>query len=332
MQFACLRKVPSSGSLAKSLSRIVLQNTLQEKSRAGEMTLRRWATCSCTSSEGTYHGRSATYIFLTKLDQVTILCLPGIEGWYTEGEIPEDWRHKEGHSYWGGTQYQFQICFNIHVQTTQVLCDSYPEELATYLRYVRRLDFFETPDYDYLRKLFSGNVHFSSSYLLQHDNYYYVDLRLSFNPWPENKKISDLFERKGYADDGEFDWTGRTMSTPVSFRSVYWPTSELCTHSLYLQGPCNVHLQQPTHLWSDTLLQVQNQDPISPSGRGRHNTGVKDGKVRLFSERERTKWFLIKTRCCNMTNLTGNASMEWVQAFWYWHHGRRRQADRQQAP
>lgn len=83
----------------------------------------------------------------------------------------------------------------------EVLCDSYPEELATYLRYVRRLDFFETPDYDYLRKLFS-----------------------------------DLFERKGYVEDGEFDWTGRTMSTPV-----------------------------------------QNQDPISPSGRGRHNTG-KDGK------------------------------------------------------
>ena len=28
--------------------------------------------------------------------------------------------------------------------------------------------------------------------------------------------------------------------------------------------------------------QVQNQDPISPSGRGRHNTG-KDGKVRVSS-------------------------------------------------
>lgn len=48
--------------------------------------------------------------------------------------------------------------------------------MATYLRYVRRLDFFETPDYDYLRKLFQ-----------------------------------DLFERKGYVDDGEFDWTGKTM-------------------------------------------------------------------------------------------------------------------------
>ena len=221
MQFACLRKVPSSGSLAKSLSRIVLQNALQEKSRAGEMTLRRWATCSCTSSEGTYHGRSATYIFLTKLDQVTILCLPGIEGWYTEGEIPEDWRHKEGHSYWGGTQYQFQICFNIHVQTTQVLCDSYPEELATYLRYVRRLDFFETPDYDYLRKLFSGNVHFSSSYLLQHDNYYYVDLRLSFNPWPENKKFQTCLS-------GKVMQTMESLTGPAGPWAHLW-VLDLCT-------------------------------------------------------------------------------------------------------
>ena len=51
-----------------------------------------------------------------------------------------------------------------------------PEEMGTYLRYVRRLDFFETPDYNYLRKLFQ-----------------------------------DLFERKGYKDDGVFDWTGKEL-------------------------------------------------------------------------------------------------------------------------
>ncbi|XP_065165449.1 casein kinase I isoform X1 [Atheta coriaria] len=60
-----------------------------------------------------------------------------------------------------------------------VLCEGHPEEMATYLRYVRRLDFFETPDYEYLRKLFM-----------------------------------DLFQKRGY-DDGEFDWTGKTMSSPV---------------------------------------------------------------------------------------------------------------------
>jgi len=30
------------------------------------------------------------------------------------------------------------------------------EELSKYLYYVRRLDFFETPDYDYLRQLFTS--------------------------------------------------------------------------------------------------------------------------------------------------------------------------------
>ena len=30
------------------------------------------------------------------------------------------------------------------------------DELSKYLYYVRRLDFFETPDYDYLRQLFTN--------------------------------------------------------------------------------------------------------------------------------------------------------------------------------
>ena len=47
-----------------------------------------------------------------------------------------------------------------------MLCESYPEELATYLRYVRRLDFFETPDYDYLRKLFRGELKYRPENIL----------------------------------------------------------------------------------------------------------------------------------------------------------------------
>ncbi|CAB4068773.1 CSNK1G [Lepeophtheirus salmonis] len=73
----------------------------------------------------------------------------------------------------------------------EVLCENHPEELATYLRYVRRLDFFETPDYEYLRKLFQ-----------------------------------DLQERKGYVDEGEFDWTGRNMQTPEPRNNTAWSESK----------------------------------------------------------------------------------------------------------
>ncbi|EDO34289.1 predicted protein [Nematostella vectensis] len=63
----------------------------------------------------------------------------------------------------------------------EVLCENHPEEMATYLRYVRRLDFFETPDYEYLRKLFR-----------------------------------DLMERKGYVEDFEFDWTHKQIPSPLN--------------------------------------------------------------------------------------------------------------------
>lgn len=37
----------------------------------------------------------------------------------------------------------------------EVLCEGFPGEFATYLRYVRRLDFAEDPNYGYLKRLFS---------------------------------------------------------------------------------------------------------------------------------------------------------------------------------
>ena len=63
----------------------------------------------------------------------------------------------------------------------------FAEEFATYLRYVRRLDFFERPDYNYLRKIYR-----------------------------------DLFDRMGYVDvDNEFDWTGKTMVRPRPL-GLFW--------------------------------------------------------------------------------------------------------------
>uniref|UniRef100_A0A4W4GQA8 non-specific serine/threonine protein kinase n=1 Tax=Electrophorus electricus TaxID=8005 RepID=A0A4W4GQA8_ELEEL len=65
---------------------------------------------------------------------------------------------------------------NTPIEVLFVLCIN----LATYLRYVRRLDFFEKPDYEYLRNLFT-----------------------------------ELFERKGYTFDYTYDWVGRQIPTPV---------------------------------------------------------------------------------------------------------------------
>ncbi|RWS28250.1 cytoskeleton-associated protein 5-like protein [Leptotrombidium deliense] len=36
----------------------------------------------------------------------------------------------------------------------EIICEGCPEEFATYLRYVRRLDFYEAPNYTYLKKMF----------------------------------------------------------------------------------------------------------------------------------------------------------------------------------
>uniref|UniRef100_A0A672JNC2 non-specific serine/threonine protein kinase n=1 Tax=Salarias fasciatus TaxID=181472 RepID=A0A672JNC2_SALFA len=73
----------------------------------------------------------------------------------------------------------------------EVLCESFPEEMATYLRYVRRLDFFEKPDYDYLRKLFT-----------------------------------DLFDRNGYVFDYEYDWVGKSLVSDAACPPPLFPSPE----------------------------------------------------------------------------------------------------------
>lgn len=58
-------------------------------------------------------------------------------------------------------------------------------EVATYLRYCRTLDFFQLPDYEYLRHLF----------------------------W-------DIFEREGYKDDGVYDWTKVYLCIVLSYEHI----------------------------------------------------------------------------------------------------------------
>ena len=58
--------------------------------------------------------------------------------------------------------------------TIEELCGRFPQEFSTYMKYTRMLDFFETPDYTYLRSLFSS-----------------------------------LMEKKHFANDRVFDWSNK---------------------------------------------------------------------------------------------------------------------------
>lgn len=60
------------------------------------------------------------------------------------------------------------------------------EEFAQYLRYARRLDFFETPDYEYCYNLFKT-----------------------------------VLERNGYTYDYEFDWTPKLVNQAVNIAAVF---------------------------------------------------------------------------------------------------------------
>ncbi|XP_073988914.1 casein kinase I gish isoform X7 [Rhodnius prolixus] len=164
----------------------------------------------------------------------------------------------------------------------EVLCEGHPEEMATYLRYVRRLDFFETPDYEYLRKLFQ-----------------------------------DLFEKRGFVNDSEFDWTDKTMSTPVgSLQTGHeivvspgnrdrhaaikgggvkglsaWPdASKQGGHTLGNLTPADRH--GSVQVVSSTNGELANDDPTA----GHSNTPITaHAEVEIVDE---TKLFACLSRCC----------------------------------
>lgn len=104
-------------------------------------------------------------------------------GRYFEGEVPENWWHQAGDTNRSALRKFSWLVLNsifpcpwMLLPGNNVSSPSAIEEMATYLRYVRRLDFFEKPDYDYLRKLFT-----------------------------------DLFDRNGYVFDYEYDWVGKSL-------------------------------------------------------------------------------------------------------------------------
>ncbi|KAK0423491.1 hypothetical protein QR680_008173 [Steinernema hermaphroditum] len=68
----------------------------------------------------------------------------------------------------------------------EALCEGFPEEFAQYLRYARRLDFFETPDYEYCFNLFKT-----------------------------------VLERLGFTYDYEFDWTPKLNQASTPSGSVH---------------------------------------------------------------------------------------------------------------
>ncbi|TKC41964.1 hypothetical protein EI555_010922, partial [Monodon monoceros] len=99
-----------------------------------------------------------------KTQQVIHIIDFGLAKEYIDPETKKHIPYREHKSLTGTARY---MSINTHLGK---------EEMATYLRYVRRLDFFEKPDYDYLRKLFT-----------------------------------DLFDRKGYMFDYEYDWIGKQL-------------------------------------------------------------------------------------------------------------------------
>jgi len=137
-----------------------------------------------------------------------------------------------------------------------VLCESYPDELATYLRYVRRLDFFETPDYDYLRKLFL-----------------------------------DLLAKKGWECDWDFDWSGRQMkSTPVG--SLHQDEG---TTSPAKEEERKRHQSQPNKVVSSTNGELQGDDHTAGHSNTPITAGnaevevVDDTKCCFFRRRKKKK-------------------------------------------
>ena len=116
----------------------------------------------------------------------------------------------------------------------ELLCQSHPEEFARYLEYVRKLDFYQEPDYEYLKSLFLT-----------------------------------LYQKRKFEMDNKFDWTGKEHLTPIG-KII----SELSSKSLLTPEPRSPPKSRPEseiHPNPTNTSKIPDQQQDAPSTAPRVN-------------------------------------------------------------
>lgn len=77
------------------------------------------------------------------------------KGGHEQAEIREDWREEANHTHQGIVRRLPRCALLLLLLACVSHCTDLSEEFGIYLNYVRKLGFEETPDYDFLRELFT---------------------------------------------------------------------------------------------------------------------------------------------------------------------------------
>lgn len=143
--------------------------------------------------------------------------------------------------------------------SVEQLTSGFPEEFAMYMRYTRHLDFFETPDYNYLRKLFA-----------------------------------DVMARNDWEFDGNFDWTNRLQhSTPsLPNTSVVHQAEEdrrLPANANISRHQSNTMLINEPMPGIETPLATRMDASVQPITRPADQDGLSEAKCCFFRRRRKSR-------------------------------------------
>jgi len=128
----------------------------------------------------------------------------------------------------------------------EVLCEGFPEEFALYLRYARKLDFFETPDYDYCHNLFKA-----------------------------------VLERLGSTYDYEFDWTPKLNQASTPSGSLHTGTTGDQSKYPKKEDPARRAARPGGKYYEDEILKPSNQ--ISGQGASGVHQGGGFGSTQVIN-------------------------------------------------